>query len=82
MGPNFVGLNVETVYSSAKLPVNDSNAVYLETIVTGGKTLKKRQISCGSTIYLRVVNPCLPKFLVRVQVYKGWIVILLDWLIR
>ena len=34
-------------------PSDDSNAVNLETIVLGDKTLKKLWISWGSTIHLR-----------------------------
>ena len=39
------------------LPLHDSNAVNLETIVMGCKTLKKLWISWGSTIHLRCKLP-------------------------
>ena len=38
-------------------PLHDSNAVSLETIELGGKTLKKLWISWGSTIYQRCKLP-------------------------
>lgn len=39
------------------LPLHDSNAVNLETIDLGGKTLKKLWISWGSTIHQRCKLP-------------------------